>query len=373
MNKILLHVKIIIAIFINVIFLINCNLSGKNDKVSILVSLPLTGDAAAYGKLLKDGVEYGLSELDSNVKNKLNVIYQDDKLSTKDAVNILHQEMAKQKLAAVMTSSTELAMNLGPICNENKVILLPPIADGDQITKAGEYVFLITPVSSFQSQELARYMTLDKVKTAAIIFLNDSWGNSLTQEFTKAFEATSGKVLIKEGFNAGTRDFRETLLKIKKGNPDALLIILHPAETIPVLKQIRELGIKSKLYGGDTFSNKELYQKEVVDLVQGIKFTLPAQPNNEIFSSFKKGFKEKYGYEADINAAAARDAIILIASTVKLGAKNGTMIKDIFMQWKNGVKGATGLITWDDNRNVISKNYSLYKINQGLYSLANPY
>ena len=360
--------KIITLALVALVLVTGCSNNNKN-KVNVLVSLPLTGDAAAYGKLLQDGVNYGLSELDSITASKINVIYQDDKLSAKDAVNILNQEMAKQKLSAAMTSSTELAMNLGPICNSNQIVLLPPIADGAKITQAGEYVFLITPVSTFQGKELARYISKDGYKKVAVIFLNDSWGNSLSTVFKNEFENEyGGSVIISETCNPGQRDFRTQLTKIKNNSPDAILIILHPTETIPLLKQIKELNIKAALYGGDTFSNKALYTDDVKEFVQGIKFTLPSQPDNKIFQSFQKGFKEKYGYDADINAAAARDAIILIAMAVEQGATNGTEIKDKFRNWNDGVIGATGLIKWDDIRNVISKKYQLYVISGKSYS-----
>jgi len=339
----------------------------KSNKVNVLVSLPLTGDAAAYGKLLKDGIEYGLSEMDEKTQSKINVIYQDDKLSTKDAINILNQEMAKQELSVVMTSSTELAMNLGSICNKNKIVLLPPIADGDNITKAGKYVYLITPVSSFQGKELARYISKDGHKNVAVIYLNDAWGNSLSSEFKIALNEYNGVVLISEACNPGQRDFRTQLTKIKNQKPDAFLIILHPTETIPLLKQVKELNFSAALYGGDTFSNKALYSKDVVELIQGIKFTLPSQPNNEIFNSFRKGFKEKYGYEADINAAAARDGIFLVGKAIERGANNGTDIINIFQSWTEGLVGATGLIKWNENRNVVSKQYSLYFIKEYIY------
>lgn len=159
------------------------------------------------------------------------------------------------------------------------------------------------------------------------------------------------------------------LLTIKNNSPDATIIILHPTETIPLLKQIKELNIQAALYGGDTLSNKALYSDDVKEFVQGIKFTLPSQPDNKIFQSFQKGFKEKYGYAPDMNAAAAQDAITLIAMAVEQGATNGTEFKNKFQSWKDGVVGATGLIKWKENRNVVSKQYSLYRINSNNYEL----
>jgi len=346
-----------------------CN--NESQKVNVLVSLPLTGDAAAYAKLLKDGIEVGLDQMDKETRDKINVIYQDDKLSSKEAVNVLQQEMARRKLSVAMTTSTEFAMTIGGICNTNKIVLLPPIADGNQITKDKEYVFLITPTSVFQGIVLAEKIKESSYMKVAVLHLNDSWGKELATEFQKKFVDLGGEVVATESCESGQTDMRSTLLRIKNREPDAILLILHPTETVPALKQIRELGITAALFGGDTFSNKDLYKDEVIDLVQGVRFTLPTQPDNKIFEEFKMQFAAKYGYNPDINATAARDAIMLVAKAVEDGATDGTSIRDKFNSYTDGIESATGLIQWDENRNVVSKEYSLYIISGKEYQKVN--
>jgi branched-chain amino acid transport system substrate-binding protein len=351
-------IKVISLLVCVILCMFGC--TETSQKINVLVNLPLTGDGAPYGKLLKDGIEIGIQQMDENTRNKINVIYQDDKMSAKEEVNILHQEMAKHTISVVMTTSTEFAITLGKICNDNNIVLLPPIADGDQITSGKEYVYLITPTSAFQGSVLAKKIKENNCSTVAVFSLNDSWGKALSSEFQKKFVDEGGKVLISETCEAGQTDMRSVLLKIKNKKPDAILLILHPTETVPALKQIKELGIIAKLYGGDTFSNKDLYKNEVIDLMQGLQFTLPTQPDNAIFDGFKKLFFEQYAYNPDVNAAAARDAILLVAKAVADGAIDGPSIKDKFNSYTNGIEGATGLIKWDENRNVVSKGYSLY-------------
>ena len=359
--------KVLLCAVLCVVWFIGCN--NKHEKVNVLVSLPFTGDGATYANLLKDGLEIGLDELDKETRSKINVVYQDDKLSSKEAVSILHQEMVKRKLSVAMTISTELAMTIGGICNDNKIVLLPPIADGNQITKNKKYVYLITPTSAYQGIALAEKITGCNYSKVAILHLNDSWGNELSMEFQNKFTELGGEVIAKETCEAGQTDLRSILLKIKNKKPEVILLILHPTEMIPTLKQIKELKITAAIFGGDTFSNKDLYKNEVIDLVQGVRFTLPTQPDNAIFENFKKLFVAKYGYTPDINAAAARDAIILVAKAVRDGGIDGTSIKDIFNSYTDGVEGATGLIKWDNNRNVVSKEYSLYIISGNEYKI----
>jgi len=362
--------------FISLLFCVILCIGGCNNKpqqVNVLVSLPLTGDAAAYAKLLKDGIEVGLDQMDKITRDKINVIYQDDRLSSREAINVLQQEMARRKLSVAMTTSTELAMTIGGICNDNQIVLLPPIADGNQITKDKEYVFLITPTSAYQGIALAEKIKEGNYSKVAILHLNDSWGNELSNEFQNKFVELGGEIVAKETCEAGQTDMRSTLLRFNNRLPNAILLILHPTETVPALKQIKELGVIAALFGGDTFSNKDLYRPEVIDLVQGVRFTLPTHPDNAIFEDFKKLFIAKHGYTPDINATAARDAIMLVAKAVKDGATDGTSIKNKFNSYTDGVEGATGLIKWDRNRNVVSKEYSLYVISNNEYKISDLY
>jgi branched-chain amino acid transport system substrate-binding protein len=352
-------------VVLGTLFLFSC--TKKDSKINILVPAPFSGDAASYGKVMKEGIEIALSELEGDpVKQKINVIYQDSKLSTKEIVNILQQELALHPISVVMPVSTGEAMALAPICNKNQVVLLPPLADGDQLSEARPYFFRISPASSFQGRVLADKMRENGILKAAVLYLNDAWGKGLSLKFKEYFMEKNGNIVAMESCNPGQMDLRTQLQKIKAVQPEALLIILHPTETIPALKQIRELGIKARLYGGDTFSNKTVYA-EAAELAQGVIFALPAQPENVIFNKFSAAYKARYRADADINAAAARDAIMIVVEAVRKGATTGDAIKVSLDGMTNGLNGATGLIKWDKNGNVISKKYQLYIVKGDSY------
>lgn len=334
----------------------------KKDAVNVLAAIPLSGDAASYGQVQKQGIEIALSELEGDpVKEKLNVIYADTKLSPKEAVNILQQEMMKHAIAAVMPISTGEVLSLAPVCNKRKVVLLSPLASGDKITSAGAYVYRVSPSDSFQGKELARAVYSGNHISVGVLHVNDAWGKGLSDTFVKSFEDYKGTVVAIETCNPGQTDLRTQLTKLKQSDAEAIVFIVHPGEAIPALKQTRELAIKAKIYGGDTFSHKTIYT-EAADVAQGVIFTLPTTPDNEIFEKFSKDYKARFGSDADINAAAARDAIMLIAKAVKAGAKDGITIKKAFDGFNQGMMGATGLIKWDENGDVVSKNYGIFRI-----------
>lgn len=366
MKKVYVSAVILAALFLLILYVFFVP-STETGKVNVLVAAPFTGEAASYGKLVKEGIEIALDELGNDpVKAKINIIYRDSKLSLQEIANIFNQELSLHPLAVVMPVSTSEALALAPLCDRNKVVLLPPLADGDQLSGISAYFFRISPASSFQGRELARAVIHAGHKQPAILYLNDAWGEGLSSEFRTSFDSTGRRVVAMESCNPGQNDVRAQLVKIKDAKPDAIIILVHPAETIPALRQIRELGLKVQMYGGDTFSNKAIY-KEAAELAQGVIFALPTTPDNEIFTKFSSLYKAKYGTEADINAAAARDAMILISEAVRSGAKDGQSIAAFFASMKNGFNGVTGVVLWNSHGDVISKSYSLYIIKGDSY------
>jgi len=335
---------------------------GAEKQVNILVPVPLTGDAASYGKIMREGIDLALDELKSDpVSSKLNVIYRDSQLSLKEIVNIFQQECARQTISVVMPVSTGESMVLAPLCNEKKVVLLPPLADGDELVKARPFFFRISPASSFQGAILAKAVKEKGYKDAAILYLNDAWGTGLADTLKREFEAAGGKIAASESVNPNQLDLRIQLTKIKNSGAAALIILVHPTETVPALRQIRELGLTVQIFGGDTFSNKAIFE-EVADLAQGVIFALPSEPQNEIFNGFRAAYKKKYNANADVNAAAARDALMIVAKAVREGATDGDSIRIALGKWSQAFQGATGTIQWNEEGNVTTKQYSLYVI-----------
>lgn len=360
----------LIIFFILIITLFGCKNKEVESELNILVNVPLTGDAASYGKTFQQGIDLALDEI-KNIDEKsfqlINIIYADNKLSATEAVNILQQESAKRQISAVLPVSTHISMALAPICNSKKILLLPPIADGDTLATAGEYCFRISPSSSFQGKILGEKIIEMNLANISIIYIYNIWGIGLANTVRNTLVENGKTINSFESCTPGQRDFRTILTKIKRHNSDAIVIFVHPAETIPLLKQIKEFGMKSIIFGGDTFSNKSLYQDEFLSLLKGVIFALPASPTNIQFEKFSSKYQAKYEVKADINAAAAYDAVLLLYEAMKRGNTTGNAIKNYFNNMSEGYIGATGLIIWDENGSVISKTYDLFTVRNEPY------
>jgi branched-chain amino acid transport system substrate-binding protein len=329
--------------------------------VVIAATIPLTGDSASYGEIQKRGITLALDKINvPPTPALLKVIYKDSQLKPTEAVSALEQCIYLDHAQVVFSISTSEVLAQAPICNERKLVLLSPLASGDQISKAGPFVFRVAPSDSFQGRAMADKILSLGLKRIGLLNVNDSFGVGLAATFRQTFVKGGGNVIDTESVNPGQSDMRTQLEKLSAARPEGLFLILHPGEAVAVLKEVKELGIHARLFGADTFSNRDIYTAAKQE-AQGLTFTLPAEPDSPAFKQFKVEYEAAYHSPADINAADAYDAAMLVARAVQDGARTGDQIKQFFDK-RQPYNGASGLIQWDENGDVISKKYQVYVI-----------
>jgi branched-chain amino acid transport system substrate-binding protein len=109
---------------------------------------------------------------------------------------------------------------------------------------------------------MARYAkeTLN-LETAALVYVNDEFGNSYREVFTRAFEGAGGRVVLAEGISPTQTDFRTSLTRIKGRNPDAVYLLAYGNNMALVPVQMRELGIEATLLSLGTIGQPDILRQ----------------------------------------------------------------------------------------------------------------
>ena len=189
----------------------------------------------------------------------------------------MQQSLLLDKPQVVFSISTAEVMAEAPIANANKIVLLSPLASGDDISDAGPYVFRVSPSNSFQGKVMAENVIKLGVRSFAVLYVNSAWGVGLSSAFRSSLEQNGGKVLATETGDPTQVDFRTALEKLRAAKPEGLFLILNPGGVVAALRQIKELGIEAKLFGADTLSDQSIYTTAKNE-AQGVIFSLPAKP-----------------------------------------------------------------------------------------------
>ncbi|MED5580419.1 MAG: penicillin-binding protein activator [Nitrospinota bacterium] len=336
------------------------NAAKKIVKIGFMA--PLTGGAASYGLSIKKGVDLANKEIGGGF---LKIVYEDSKCSGKEAVSAINKLISIDKVSAIVgevCSGATLAS--APIAERNKVVMISSSSTSPKITNAGVYIFRTVPSDALQGDFGAKYVYSKGYRKLAILFSNEEYGLGFSKVLSKSFAKVGGAIVAKEKFKRDATDLRTQLTKIKSSAPDSIYIISNsPPSAVSALKQIKELGIRSALFGSEGLKS-DAVSKGSAGSAEGLIVTSVSSGTN----SFAKRHLKVYGKSPGPFAAQAYDALKAIALAVGKGARTGTQIKSNL----SGISfdGASGRIKFDSNGDV-SGNYDIFVVKAGKFVPSN--
>lgn len=346
---------------------------SQSGSVKIGAVLPLTGDSAAWGEQGKYGIEIAVEEINSkggiNGK-KLEVVYEDSQAIPRNAVTSIQKLINVDKVPAVVgdiVSATTLAM--APIAEKSKTVLMAISASAPAITNAGEYTFRVWPSDLLEGSVLAEFVAKNKYKRVCILHIQTDYGTGLRDVFKKTLEQKGGKMILTQGYKQDETDFKPVLLKIKSKKADAVYLVSYYKDAGLVLKQAKEIGLKTQFFGATAVESPKLLEI-AGDAADGLIYPIitdfdPDNPTS-IAKKFIEKFKKKFGVAPDWASSHAHDAVVVIAEAMKKGGATGTGIKKT-IDSQRCFEGVTGKIVFDKNGDVIDKPVTIKTVKNGKF------
>jgi branched-chain amino acid transport system substrate-binding protein len=340
--------------------------SGDSDTIKIGLNFELSGPVASYGSSDAEGAEFAIEEINANggiLGKKIEVIKQDNKSETQEAVAIATRLTSQDKVLAIIGSATSgNTIAQVQIANDTKTLLLTPSGTAPNVTEnedgsINEYVFRTSYIDPFQGTVAANF-ALDElgVNTAAIYNDNASdYAKGLADAFRETFEAGGGTIVAEESYVAGDTDFRSTLTNIKSANPEFIFIPGYYEEVGLIVKQARELDITVPLMGADGWDSPKLVELAGAENLNNTFITnhYSSQDPDSKIQDFVKNFEEKYGKSPDSFNALGYDTVYFLADAIeRAGNTDPEAIKKALEETEN-LELVTGTITIDEKHNPV--------------------
>jgi len=252
-----------------------------------------------------------------------------------------------------IVSSVTLAV--APIAEKNQVVLLAPTASAPAITNAGDFVFRIWPSDLAEGREIATFAAKAAFKRVGILYMQNDYGLSIKDVFTKTLTGAGGVVTVALGYKPDESDFRSYLGRLADGKPDAIYLVSYYKDGALALKQARELGITTQFLGTTAVEDPKLLEiagTAAEGLIYPLATGYDAESSDPAVQSFRSRYLERYKTEPDWVPAQTYDALKLIAHAIEAGGVTGPAIQKALASVK-GFHGVTGDITFDANGDVI--------------------
>jgi branched-chain amino acid transport system substrate-binding protein len=172
--------------------------------------------------------------------------------------------------------------------------------EASNVTAQGNpFIFRSSFNQSMGMPKVANYLAGElKVKSVAVMFINNDFGKGGRDAIVKELGARNVKVAADISTDPGQVDFSSAVLRAKQANADALFAYLNEEESARLLKELRKQGYDKPLVGETT-----LMGAKVIELAGtaangvrghvGLTVDAPTPSIREFATKFEKEYKTK--------------------------------------------------------------------------------
>ncbi len=330
---------------------------------------PLTGAAAKFGELVKNGQDLAADQINRAGGidgRKLEIVYEDSKASPKTGVEALNLLIDVHKTPAVVVQISGVVLASIPIANQKKTILFDVASLAPSIREGGPYIFSNLTKGDTEGRAQADLVTQQlKAKTVALMFANNEFGQSVSQVIRQRVEQNGAKVVAAEAHNLGSKEFKAQLTKIQAANPDVIILSSFDLEDALIIKQARELGMKVQFVGHSVMGT-DRFLGTAGAAAEGAIFSStgwdPTEPSPMV-QDYIKAYKVKYKSDPELYGSTAYDATRILAQAIKDGGYTSDGVRRALLALKD-FPGVTGPTTFDSH-GMVDKPVRFHVIKDG--------
>lgn len=345
------------------------------EKVTIGFAAALSGEAAAFGVNMRNGVELAVKQLNAaNDGITYEIVAADDRGDAREGVLIAQRFCSDSNIDVVMGYSfSSIALAAVPIYDQCGLPVLASAVTSPDLSGVSAFFRRNVLTDAVQGTLMGKY-AVEKLgkKQISILYQQDDYGIGVAEAFQNAVEEAGGEVVSSEGYLLGSKDFKTQLTKIRAGKPDALFIGGFYTEAAKIAEQGRALGLDVQFLGTDGSLNPELMTLGG-NAVEGMIVYGMFDPSVETPTTtpFIQGYREAHNEDPSAWAALGYDATMAVAAAAKSADAAGDISRSALNDALHEIKdlpGVTGPTTFDENGDRSGTLYFL-QVKSGRFTL----
>ena len=344
--------------------------------VKIGVVENLSGSQASLDQPSLNGIKLALKEINDAggvLGKKVEIIVRDGKSDPATLATVTEGLMDQGISAVTGLSDTTMVLASAPAAQRAGIAFVASGATSPSLpNEVGDSLFLEPFGDNVQAAAASEYAFNDLGARSVWVLYDKAMDYTylLQRYFCDSFGGLGGAIISKATYQTGDTDFRAqiTSLKAKKNLPDILFISSGPDEIGTIVKQVRDLGIKIPIVGGDGYDTPLLAEIAGPAAATDIYFTTHIALDSKGAKSFVENYKQMFGHVPENGfAALGYDAFKLIVNAVKnAGTTDPKAVRDALAATK-GFKGVTGTINYPKGIRVPQKSVSIIKVDAGKF------
>ena len=209
-----------------------------------------------------------------------------------------------------------------------------------------------------QTFTLARRMYSELgLKRVAILRVNNRYGRMGVPKFRDASRRLGHPVVIEQKYMPGDTDFTRELRIIRSSRVDGIVLWADESEAAEILKQMRAMGMKQRVFGSYRTLGADLLAKAGSD-AEGFEAVFPYDPtrNAPKWIEFNKSFEARFNEKPEQFASLAYDAMDALLDSICKAGLNRARIHDALADMDQ-YDGVTGHMVFDPNQKNVAPMY----------------
>jgi ABC-type branched-subunit amino acid transport system substrate-binding protein len=209
-----------------------------------------------------------------------------------------------------------------------------------------------------QCLTLARHIFTELgLKRVALLRVNNRYGRFGVIKFRDAARRLGHPVVIEQKFMPGDTDFTRALKIVQSSRTDAIVLWTDEIPAANILKQMKALGMKQRVFGSYRTLGPELLT-EAGSAAEGFEAVFPYDPTrkDQRWLDFNRRFENRFHEPPEQFASLAYDAMNALLDSICKAGLNRARIHDALAGIEE-YDGVTGHMVFDPNQKNVAPMY----------------
>ena len=354
---------------------------GKLDAGQVCVKIghgaPRTGGIAHLGKDNENGAQLAVNEINAQggIKVgdkvvKLALVGEDDAADPKQGPVVAQKLLDAGVVGVVGHLTSGVTIPANAVYAKAGVVQITPSSTNPDYTLKGEKTpkgsvstYRMVATDAMQGPAMGRFMLSKGAKTVAILDDSTQYGKGLADQVEKTLKEGGVQVLSREASTAVTTDFKAILTKIKGMNPDYLFWGGMDDTAASLVKQMKELGMTTKLASADGPCTKKFIDL-AGDAGEGVVCSQAGMPLSKMAkgAEYNANYEKTFaGQKVQIYSPFAYDAVYALAEAMKIAGSTEREAIAAAMP-KVNFSGLTGQVAFDEKGDIKGGAISIFQV-----------
>ena len=293
-----------IATLVSCLLIVACGQTSSNptssSAIPIGIAVAQTSNVALLGQEEVTGAK--IAEAYFNKQGGINgtpirLVFQDTAGDEQGAINAFNTLISQDKVVGIVGPTlSQQAFSADPIAERTGIPVIAPSNTAKGIPQIGKYISRVSaPVAVVAPNAIEAALKINpQIKKVAIFFAqNDAFSKSETGTFQETVKQKGLEIATVQTFQTTDTDFQSQVTNAINIKPDLIIISGLSADGGNLVKQLRELGYKGLIIGGNGLNTSNILPV-CKALCDGIIIAQAYSPElkNEVNTAFRQLYTE---------------------------------------------------------------------------------